>query len=52
MNDAWYIRPYTMIVFEHKIEDSDKSWRWTQQNIRENARNIANNVERFMNYKL
>lgn len=44
-----YIRPYTMIVFEHKIADSDKSWRWTKNNIKENAINIAYNVEHFFN---
>lgn len=52
MNDAWYIRPYTMIVFEHKINDPDRAWRWTQQNIKENAQNIANNIERLIKYEL
>lgn len=52
MNDEWYIRPYTMIVFEHKIKDSDRSWRWTQENITENANNIANNIELLLKMKL
>lgn len=43
-----YIRPYTMMVFEHKISDSDKSWRWTRANINENVTNISYNVKRFI----
>ena len=52
MNDEWYIRPYTMTVFEHKIKDPDRSWRWTQQNIKENAENIASNTEIILNLVL
>ena len=52
MYDKWYIRPYTLMVFEHKIHDSDRSWRWTQQNIKENAQNIANNVELILKTEL
>ncbi len=52
MNDKWYIRPYTMMVFEHKINDSDRSWRWTKQNIQENANNIASNIEQLLNMTL
>lgn len=52
MKDEWYIRPYTMTVFEHKIKDEDRVWRWTQQNIKNNACNIANNVETILKLKL
>ena len=52
MYDKWYIRPYTLMVFEHKIHDSDRSWRWTQQNIKENAQNISNNVELILKTEL
>ena len=52
MNDEWYIRPYTMTVFEHKIKDSDRAWRWTQHNIKENAYNIANNTELILSMTL
>ena len=52
MNNERYIRPYTMIVFEHKIKDSDKVWRWTQSNINDNAANIANNINTIFNMTL
>lgn len=52
MNNKWYIRPYTMIVFERKLNDKDKLWRWTRLNIGENATNIANNINRFLNIEL
>lgn len=52
MKNKWFIRPYTMMVFEHKIKDNDKAWRWTQLNITDNATNIANNIETFLNLKL
>ncbi|MBR6041866.1 MAG: DUF262 domain-containing protein [Paludibacteraceae bacterium] len=51
MNSDCYIRPYTMMVFEHKIKDSDKAWRWTQSNIKENSANIANNINTILNLK-
>jgi hypothetical protein len=51
MKNEWYIRPYTMTVFEYKIKDVDRVWRWTQQNIKDNAFNIANNIEIFLNLK-
>lgn len=51
MKNEWYIRPYTMTVFEYKIKDSDRVWRWTQQNIKDNAFNIANNIEIILNMK-
>lgn len=51
MKNEWYIRPYTMTVFEYKIKDVDKVWRWTQQNIKDNAFNIANNIETILNLK-
>lgn len=47
-----YIRPYTMILFETKINDTDKVWRWTKKDIQDNAANIAKNVELFFNIKL
>ena len=47
-----YIRPYTMILFETKINDTDKVWRWTKKDIQDNAANIAKNVELFLNIKL
>ena len=49
MKNEWYIRPYTMTVFEYKIKDEDRVWRWTQQNIKNNAFNIANNIETVFN---
>lgn len=51
MKNEWYIRPYTMTVFEYKIKDTDRVWRWTQQNIKNNAFNIANNIETVLNLK-
>lgn len=51
MKNERYIRPYTMTVFEYKIKDEDKGWRWTQQNIKNNAFNIANNIETLLNLK-
>ncbi len=51
MKNEWYIRPYTMTVFEYKIKDEDRVWRWTQQNIKNNAFNIANNIETILNLK-
>ena len=51
MKNEWYIRPYTMTVFEYKIKDTDRVWRWTQQNIKNNACNIANNIETVLNLK-
>ena len=51
MKNEWYIRPYTMTVFEYKIKDVDRVWRWTQQNIKDNAFNIASNIETFLNLK-
>lgn len=51
MKNEWYIRPYTMTVFEYKIKDEDRVWRWTQQNIKNNAFNIANNIETVLNLK-
>ncbi len=51
MKNECYIRPYTMTVFEHKIKDVDRVWRWTQQNIKDNAFNIANNIETILNLK-
>lgn len=51
MKNEYYIRPYTLIIFQQKIKDSDKIWRWTQENIRYNAENIAYNVENFLNLK-
>ena len=51
MKNELYIRPYTMTVFEHKIKDVDRVWRWTQQNIKDNAFNIANNIETILNLK-
>lgn len=52
MNNERYIRPYTMMVFEHKIKDSDKVWRWTQNNINDNAANIANNINTILKMTL
>ena len=51
MKNELYIRPYTMTVFEYKIKDVDRVWRWTQQNIKDNAFNIASNIETFLNLK-
>ena len=51
MKSEWYIRPYTMTVFEYKIKDVDRVWRWTQQNIKDNAFNIANNIKIILNLK-
>lgn len=51
MKNEWYIRPYTMTVFEYKIKDVDRIWRWTQQNIKDNAFNIANNIKTILNLK-
>lgn len=51
MKKELYIRPYTMTVFEYKIKDVDRVWRWTQQNIKDNAFNIANNIETILNMK-
>lgn len=52
MGNKKYIRPHTMIVFEHKISGQDRLWRWTQEDIKTNAKNIATNVELFMSISL
>jgi hypothetical protein len=43
-----YVRPYTLMVFLSIIQSEMADWRWTQENISNNANNIKMQVESFL----
>ena len=46
-----YVRPYTLMVFLSIIQSEVADWRWTQENISNNANNIKMQVESFLKEK-
>lgn len=46
-----YVRPYTLMVFLSIIQSEVADWRWTQENISNNANNIKMQVESFLTEK-
>ena len=43
-----FVRPYTLMVFLSIIQSDIADWRWTQENINQNANNIVKQVESFL----
>ncbi len=49
MQQKYYIRPFTLLVFLSKMKGEDTQWRWTKVDIENNAKNIRYQIKNFLN---